>query len=59
MKQESRSGAQRVSQPIVMLRETRYMSRDEIMREMRRQSGGTQCTTHSPGRGPQRCGAGG
>ena len=59
MKHESRSGAQRVSQPIMMLRETRYMSRDEIMRELRRQSGGTQGGTHSPVRGQQRGGAGG
>lgn len=58
MQQESRSGAQRVSQPIMKLRETRYMSRDEILREMRRQSGGTQGTTHSPGRGQPRCGGG-
>jgi hypothetical protein len=59
MKQETRSGAQRVSQPIMMLRETRFMSRDEILRELRRQSGGVQGTTHSPVRSQQRCGAGG
>lgn len=59
MNQETRSGAHRVSQPILMLRETRFMSRDEIMRELRRQSGGAQGATHLPGRGQQRCGAGG
>lgn len=59
MKQDTRSGAHRVSQPVPMLRETRFMSRDEIMRELRRQSGGAQGTTHSPVRGRQQCGGGG
>lgn len=48
MKQETRSAAQRASQPVMMLRETRFMSRDEILRELRRQSGGTQGATTSP-----------
>lgn len=35
MSTERRSGATRTSQPVHMLRETRYLSREEMLRELR------------------------
>jgi hypothetical protein len=58
MKTERRSGSTRTLQPIQMLRETRYMSRDEILRELRTQGGTMPRATCSPSRGQQRCGGG-
>ena len=58
MKTERRSGASRPSQPIMKLRETRYMSRDEILRELRTQGGTMPRATCTPSRGQQRCGGG-
>lgn len=37
MSNDRRSTAARTSQPIHLLRETRYMSREELLRELRQQ----------------------
>ena len=53
MNNERRSGATRTVQPIPMLQETRYMSRDELLREMCRRPSG-QAPTPGAIRPPRR-----
>ena len=55
MSNERRTSATRTTQPIHLLRETRFMSRDEVLRELRKQNITGQYPAARPS-GPQQRG---
>lgn len=58
MSNDRRSGATRAVQPIHLLRETRYMSREEILRELRMQQVTGQFAPVKPASTQPRTGSG-
>ena len=56
MSNDRRSGATRMSQP-TQLRETRYMTRDEVLRELRNHPMNIRPSKAAPNGAQPRCGA--